>query len=168
MAKRKKQKPKADSKVKPVVIDFNQPRSYKRGPFGLGFRYFGVSTMILLNVAMVMSLITRAEKNLLMDPWREGVFFIFLGFINLFLLVPLLFEANRVETGKETIRLYTLFWRRTLTWDKVLSFDVPRFFKFSVLKSKRCFYLINKYDMKPFDDLARTIRHKAGLESEDQ
>ena len=151
-----------------MVIDFNLPRSYKRGAFGMAFRYFGVSTLLLLNLSMVMSLITRAEKGLLMEPLREGIFFVFLIFIDLLLLVPLLFEANRVETNSESIKLYTLFWKRTLAWDKVLSFEVPRFFKFSILKSKRCFYLINKYDLKPFDDLARTIRHKAGLDRDQE
>lgn len=160
MAKRKKPKTKEVPKAAPPGINYDAPRTYKRGIFGRAFRYSGVFILLTLNVAMTMSLITRAQHGALLDPFREGIFFVFLFIIDALLLLPLLFEANRVETTAEHIRLYTLFWRRTLNWDQVVSFEIPKYFKFSILKTGRCFYLINKYDLKPFDELASTIEYR--------
>lgn len=159
MSKRKKQKSSSEPKSKEIVFDYSIPRSYKRGVFSKAFRYFGVSILLLLNLSMIMSLIERAQAGRLIHPLQEGMFFVFLLIIDALLLVPLLFEANRVETNPEFIRLYTLFWRRTLKWDQIRGFEAPKFFKYAILKTARCFYLINKYDLKPFDELASTISH---------
>lgn len=169
MAKRKKQRSKEETSStgdKLPYLDYDAPHTYKRGWFGKGFRYFGAIIMLMLNISMTMSFITRLRHGYTMDPFKEVFFFLFLGIINLLFLIPLLFEANKVETTAESIRLHNLFWRRTLKWEQIESFEIPRFFKFSIIKTARCFYLINKYDLKPFDDLARTIVHKTSREDD--
>lgn len=168
MSKRKKQRPETtDKRVKSEpVLDFDVPRTYQRGWFGKSFRYFGVFMLFVLNLSMVMSFISRLTHVGILSPFKEGIFFLFLGIIDTLFLIPLLFEANKVETTKDFIKLHHLFWWRTLTWDKIESFEVPKFFKFSVIKTARCFYLINKYDLKPFDDLARTIEYKTSKKAD--
>lgn len=161
MAKRKKKRTREESG--PIVarpVDYDRPRVWKMWLLGKLFRYSGSMVLLLLNLSMVMSLRDRMMQGLAMDPAKELFFFAFLAVVDVMILIPLLFEANKVETDGERIRLQMLFFRRTLRWEQITAFEQPRFLKYVFLKTNRCFYLINKYNLKPFDDLAATIQAK--------
>ena len=73
MSKRKKQRPEpTDKRVKSEpVLDFDVPRTYQRGWFGKGFRYFGVFMLFVLNLSMVMSFINRLTHVGILSPFKE-------------------------------------------------------------------------------------------------
>ncbi len=148
-------------------VNPENPHSYQRSAWKHFIRYPAVLMLLTLNVALVMSFLERLPKHQTMDPFKEAFFFLFVLFIDLFWLVPMIFEVNKVETDSEGIRFSTLFWKARFSWEEILRFEQPRFLKFAMLRTARCFYLINKYDLKPFYELAAIIEAKMPSEIED-
>ena len=95
-----------------------------------------------------------------MDVSKELLFFVFVGIVNVLFAVPAIFEVNRARVTNETLQLNTLLWRSRLKWSDLVEFEQPRFLKFAILRTKRCFYLINRRDIIAFDSLARSITDK--------
>ncbi|MBZ0185331.1 MAG: hypothetical protein K8F91_03690, partial [Candidatus Obscuribacterales bacterium] len=125
MSKRKKVRTKDKSTAnagKLPALDVDAPRTYKMWLFGKLFRYTGSMIILTLNLAMIMSFLTRLPQGGLMDPLRELFFFAFLAVVDVMMLIPLLFEANKVETDSEKIRMQMLFFRRTLRWEAIVAF----------------------------------------------
>lgn len=154
------EKPKKERKSQEPTIDPNVPHVYKRAGWKHYVRYFAASTLFLLNVAITMSFIERMGRHHAMDPFKEIFFFGFVLFIDIFMLLPLIFETNRVETDAEGIKMTTLLWKTRVPWDKVLRFEQPQFLKFAILRTAKCFYLLNKRDLKPYFELASIIISK--------
>ncbi|MBX9671648.1 MAG: hypothetical protein K2X93_28930 [Candidatus Obscuribacterales bacterium] len=148
-------------------VNPDEPHSYQRSNWKHFIRYPAVCMLGLLNVALVMSFLERLPKHQTMDPFKEGFFFLFVLFIDLFWLVPMILEVNKVQTDSKGVRVSTLFWKSQFSWDKILRFEQPRFLKFAVVRTARCFYLINKYDLKPYYELAAIIEAKMPSEIED-
>lgn len=134
--------------------------TYKRPLWKHLLRYAVVSTILLLNVGMVGSLVERSGHGQSMDIFKELFFFAFAGIVNLLFGVPAVFEVNRARVDDESLELNTLLWRTRLKWGEVLEFEQPRFLKFAILRTRRCFYLINRRDIIAFDSLARSIMDK--------
>lgn len=172
--KLKKSTPTPSSSVSPVKrgeqlppVDPDSPHTYQRSAWKHYIRYPAVFMLLLLNVAIVMSFIERIPKHQTMDPLKEAFFFLFVLFIDLFWLVPMIFEVNKVDTDSDGVRVSTLFWKSQFPWDRILKFEQPRFLKFALMRTARCFYLINKYDLKPYYELAAIIAAKMPSEIAD-
>ena len=143
-----------------VQIDLNVPHSYKRPLWKHIIRYPAAFFLILLNVAIVMSFIERLPQHRVMDPFREAFFFGMVGFIDIFMFLPILLEVNKLETDNSGIRIGALLWRAKLTWEQITSFEQPKYLKFAILKTKKGMYFLNKYDLKPFYEVAEIISAK--------
>ena len=120
-------------------------------------RVFGVVLLVVLNVALIMSDVERFNKHLKFSFAHEFISYIALLLLDVTILLPILFEVDQAEATREHLILKTIFWKAKLTWDQIVSFKTPPMLKFSVLKTARCFYLINKRDIKRFDELAEII-----------
>lgn len=142
------------------VVDPEQPHKFKRSLWRHLIRYPAAGMLALLNVAIFMSFVERLPRYQHMDPFRELFFFGTVAFIDIFLFVPIVFEVNRIETDKDGLSLSTLLWRTRLKWEHITHFEQPKYLKFAIVRTPRCFYLLNKYHLKPFYELAAIISAK--------
>ena len=147
-------------------FDPDLKREYRRSAWKHYIRYTVFAVFVMLNLSMTMSFVERAQQHMLMGVGRELVFFVVLALLDLFMFVPIIFEVNRVETDADGILLTTLFWRKRLEWEEIRRFEAPRFLKFAIIRTERCFYLINKPDIPLFSDLARTLAAKIASSQE--
>lgn len=152
---------------KPGFVDPDLPHEFKRPAFYHFVRYPMSLILLLLNVAVTMSFVERLPRHQIMDPLKELFFFGVVGFVDVFLFIPILFEVNRVKTDADGLTLSTLYWRMRLSWAQLISFEQPKFLKFSILKTKKTFFLLNKYDLKPYFELAEIISAKMPRSIED-
>jgi hypothetical protein len=134
--------------------------TYKRALWKHLLRYVILSTIVLLNISTVMSFLTRLPDKQMMNPWQEIFFFLTVAIVNLLFAVPAIFEVNRARLAPEGLQLNTLLWRTRLKWSDLVEFEQPRFLKFAILRTKRCFYLINRRDIYSYESLARSIKDK--------
>ncbi len=153
---------------RPGFVDPDAPHEFKRSAFKHFIRYPVSMTLLLLNVAVVMSFVDRIPTHQLMNPLKEIFFFGVVGFVDIFMFIPVLFEVNRVKTSSEGLEISALYWKRKLRWDQIIAFDQPKFLKFAILKTKKSFYLLNKYDLKPYFELAEIISAKMPSAIEDR
>ncbi len=136
---------------------------YKRPLWVHFIRYFGLIVIIVLNVSMVMANIEHHQKGEVIDISKEIICYLFLLLIDATMLFPILFEINSAKVTLEGIRIGTTLWRRTYKWQDIVKFNRgPSYLKLAIIKTKRCFYLINKKDVKEFDMLAKVIEARAG------
>lgn len=153
---------------RPGFVDPEIPHEYKRSAFKHFVRYPMSMTLLLLNIAVVMSFFERIPKHQLMDPVKEVFFFGVVGFIDVFMFIPVLFEVNRILTDKDGLTISALYWKVRLRWDQLVTFEQPKFLKFAILRTKKTFYLLNKYDLKPYFELAEIISAKMPPSIEDR
>lgn len=147
-------------KEEQVPVDPNVPHIFKRPLWKHLIRYPAAFMLVVLNVAITGSFLERLPQHRMMDPFRELFFFGMVGFIDVFMFLPILLEVNRVETSADGLKLNALLWKTTLKWDQIRKFDQPRFLKFAMLHAPRTVYLLNKYDLKPFFELSEIITAK--------
>lgn len=153
---------------RPGFVDPEIPHEYKRSAFKHFVRYPVSLTLMMLNIAVVMSFFERIPTHQLMNPLKEVFFFGVVAFIDVFMFIPVLFEVNRVQTDANGLTIGALYWKVRLRWDQLVVFEQPRFLKFAILRTKRTFYLLNKYDLKPYFELAEIISAKMPTPIEDQ
>lgn len=136
---------------------------YKR-PLWVHFvRYFGLIVIIVLNVSMVMANIEHHQKGEVIDISKEIICYLFLLLIDATMLFPILFEINSAKVSLQGITIGTTLWRRTYKWQDIFKFNRgPSYLKLAIIKTQRCFYLINKKDVKEFEMLAKIIEARAG------
>lgn len=123
-------------------------------------RIFIAVIIVALNVSMVMSVIDRYQHGQAMPIHMEIVSFLFLVFIDAFMLVPMLLEANEVIVTPEFLTLKMLFFKKRLAWSQISEFRQWKFLVYTGVKSGRCFYLINRREIKGFDKLAKIITER--------
>lgn len=152
MAKQKK-----DSKAQTQPATFEAKVVYQRARWKHGMRIFGIVLMSVLNVSLVMSDIERANKAAHFSLVHELITYMALFLLDTTVLLPLLFEVDKVELFNDSVALKAIFWTARLKWDDIQYFKTPPMLKFALLKSQRCIYLLNKRDIKQFSDLAESI-----------
>jgi len=131
--------------------------TYTRPKWKHATRVFGVLILLLLNFSMVMSDIERHSKHMQLDFGKEALTYLVLLFFDITILLPLIFEVNQVDVNSEQLILKTIFFAAKLKWADIVYFKKPLYLKFGIVRTRRCIYLINKKDIKNFDDLAETI-----------
>lgn len=134
---------------------------YQRARWKHGMRIFGIVLMAVLNVSLVMSDIERANNASHFSIPHELITYLALFLLDTTVLMPLLFEVDKIEVFNESIVLKAIFWTAKLKWEDIQYLKTPPMLKFAVLKSQRCFYLINKRDIKGFPELlASVLKHQ--------
>jgi hypothetical protein len=136
---------------------FEAMEVFQRARWKHGMRIFGVVLMCVLNVALVMSDIERMGKHLQFSISHEVISYVALLILDVTILLPLLFEVDSLEVLQDKLILKTIFWKAKLDWNQIISFKTPPMLKFAILKTARCFYLINRRDIKRFAELAELI-----------
>jgi len=93
----------------------------------------------------------------------ELMSFLFLVFIDVAMLIPMILEANEVIVTPEYLTLKMLYFKKRLAWSQISEFRRWPFLVYTAVKSGRCFYLINKREIKGFDKLAKIIEERVPL-----
>lgn len=128
---------------------------YKRPKWKNGIRIFGFVVIVLLNFSMIMSSIK------LHMPLQRSIFsYLLLLLFDLIILFPVVFEVHSIEVKPDKLVLKTLFWKVSLAWQDIVEFKCPQYMRFAILRTRRCFYLIKRQDIKGFDHLAQSIASK--------
>jgi hypothetical protein len=114
-----------------------------------------------LNISLPMSLIERALYHAAVQWGPEFVQFLFLFFCDMYFLPSCLLEPRLIEIRGDKMEIATILWRSKLSISQdVISLKAPRGLTWGILKTRRCFYLINRNDIKNFDHLASVLGQK--------
>jgi len=135
-------------------------RTYKRATWKHIGRWIMFVFLVGLNVAMPMSLFERLARHNAVQLGPELVQFLFLAACDMYFLPTAIFEVNYVTVRGEELIVANLLWKTKLQRKDIVSFVCPRWLTWGLLRTPRCFYLINRADIANFDELASLIEQK--------
>ncbi|HIA55039.1 MAG TPA: hypothetical protein EYN91_23645 [Candidatus Melainabacteria bacterium] len=142
---------------------FEEKQVFKRHWFR-HFSRIAISLIIVaLNICMVMSSVDRLLHGGNMPIHMELLSFLFLAFIDVAMLIPMVLEANEVIVTPEYLTLKMLYFKKRLAWSQITEFRQWNFLVYAGVKAGRCFYLINRREIKGFDKLAKIITERVPL-----
>src|SRR5262249_15592823 len=152
---------KKDKRPKPDKIEVLLTEEYRRARWKHLIRIFGMIVLALFPIALLGAEIQRHQAFPNADLRRILLMDLVLILVDLSMLVPIIFEVDTALVTNDKLVLKTILWKATLAWQDILSFKSAPPWRFAMLKTKRCFYLLNKRDIKRFEQLAETITSKA-------
>ena len=111
-------------------------------------RLVGFSLVVFLNLSLLMSSVTyhhgvKPHAHQFNEPLLYGV----LMFFNILILIPALFEVRWLKMSSEGLQLATLLWKSRLSWQDIVEFRHPAYLKVALLRTRRCFYILNRRDL---------------------
>lgn len=142
---------------------FEEKEVFKRHWFKHVSRIFISLIIVALNICMAMSLIDRIMHGGNMPIHMELLSFLFLAFIDVAMFIPMILEANEVIVTPEYLTLKLLYFKKRLAWSQISEFKQWNFLVYAGVKSGRCFYLINRREIKGFEKLAKIIAERVPL-----
>lgn len=145
------------AKKKETSAPGEQKREFQRARWKHIVRLFGLFIVVTLNISLVLSNL-RLMMSYRMDLGHALFSFAILIVLDVLFLLPTIFEVDSVVVTPDSLNLNALLWRAKLPWSQVLSCNKPTYLAFAIVKTARCFYLINKRDIPDFADLLETIR----------
>jgi hypothetical protein len=134
--------------------------AYTRAAWKHVYRWILFIFVLGLNIAMPMSLIERISRLMVIRPMSELMQFGFVFLVDLYFLPVCLFEVNSVIVKGEELIVSNLLWTAKLTKKNIVALQMPRMLASVVLKTTRCFYLINKSDIPNSDELVTIISQR--------
>jgi len=150
-----------EGKIQEMLTDY-----YRRPRWKHFVRIFGFFVLLALPFVLIAAdlqlLATQANspkflKHILMD--------VFLVIVDLTMLVPIFFEVDSVQAAPDKLTLKTIFWKGVIPYSEIVAFKTPSLWQFALVRTKRCFYLINKKDIPRYEELVKTIAEKAPAEA---
>ena len=134
--------------------------TFQRARWKHFIRYFGAFVIFWLNVSLVLATIEIHTTHESPDIWRELLSYVIVLFFNVTVLVPTLLEVDTAWASPDKLTVGTLLWKSKIPWKDIVALYNPVWLTFAVLRTRRCFYLINKRDIQPLDELLETIAFK--------
>ena len=134
--------------------------NYRRARWKHWSRYAGLFIMMLLNYSLIMSTIADQAMHNHFPLGLQIITFITVIFFDLTLLLPIIFEIDSLWITPDYLEFNVLFWRSKLVWNQIAYIHNPIYSNFAILRSPKCIYLINKRDIKPFDEVFEIIKSK--------
>lgn len=142
---------------------FEEKNVFKRHWFKHFSRLFVSIIIVALNFCMIMSAIDRYTHHVAMPLQLELSSYLFLIFIDVVMFIPMLLEANEVITTPEYLTLKMLYFKKKLAWSQVDEVKQWSLLVYTGIKSGRCFYLINRREIKDYEKLAKIIAERVPL-----
>jgi hypothetical protein len=134
---------------------------YKRATWKHAQRWVLFVFVVGLNIAMSMSLIDRIfSHKMVIEPLHELLQFGFMLLVDIYFLPVCLFEVDSVTVRGEELLVANLLWEAKLTKKDIVSLQFPKLLASAILRTHRCFYLINRADIPNFDELVSLIAQK--------
>lgn len=147
----------------PMSMDKDDPTVYARPRWRHATRVFGALVVVFMNIAAFMSTLTRWQAGGLLSFEKELVMVSVVIVCDLMILLPTLLEVDMAKITDDKLILKLTFWKIALPWAKITSFKRPSMFVFAVVRTGRCFYLINRRQISRFDQLAENIAARTSL-----
>lgn len=122
---------------------------------------FGFTVILLLNFSLI-----QETLQLSTDP-RAHTFveqlpsLLLLLLVDLTMLPPIIFEVDKLIATSDKLIVNTLLWQAKIPWDAIVAIWSPIYMAYAVVRTKRCFYLINKRDIQPFTEVLEILQRKA-------
>ncbi len=138
----------------------NQARVFKRAIWIDVMRWLLMLCVVGLNIFLPMSLLTRVFNHSAVNFGFEAVQALFLLACDIYFLPVCLLEPKSISLEGDKLVVNTLLWTARLGAADIVSFSVPRALTWGLLRTRRCFYLINRSDIKNFDELAVLIAQR--------
>ena len=120
-------------------------------------RLFFFFCLFLLNAASLLSLINRLVDHRAVQVSAELFHFLCVFVIDIYMVPSVIFEVDELTVREDGLTVKALLWQRHLRFEQVVSFQNHKNFLWAILRTARCFYLINKRDMKNFDQLVEIL-----------
>ncbi len=120
---------------------FEAMEVFQRPRWVHGSRVFGVVIMVTLNVSLVMSNVERLNNHFKFNIAHELLTYFALLIIDVFMLLPIIFEVDKATVQDSTLTLKTLFWTAKIPWSDIVSLKTPAMLKFAILRSPRKQYI---------------------------
>ena len=118
-------------------------------------RLFFFFCLFLLNVASPLSLINRLlVDSRTVQVSAELFHFLCIFVIDIYMVPSVIFEVDELTIREDGLTIKALLWRRDFRFDQIVAFQNHRNFLWAILRTARCFYLINRREIKGFDKLA--------------
>lgn len=151
---------------KEIAAEGQSSLSFSRARWKHWLRYFGVTVIVLLNISLVMSTIQLHGARTAPDIGSEIFSFALVIFFDITVLLPTILEVDQVQATPNWLIFKTLFWTSRIPWGEILALHNPLYLTFVIVRTPRCFYLLNRRDLQPFDQLLETIEFKRGKAGE--
>lgn len=121
-------------------------------------RLFFFFCLFLLNVASPLSLINRiVVDSRTVQVSAELFHFLCIFVIDIYMVPSVVFEVDELTIREDGLTIKALLWQRDFRFDQILAFQNHQNFLWAILRTARCFYLINKRDMKNFEQLVEIL-----------
>lgn len=124
-------------------------------------RLGGFSLVVVLNIALIMSDVSHHH---VVKPYsrhtNEFLLYAVLLMFNMLILIPALFEVRWFKCGPEGVQLATIWWKAKLTYKELREFRHPRYLKIALLRTARCFYILNRRDLTNYDLIEGVLAEK--------
>jgi hypothetical protein len=154
----------ADLKLPLTAERSTEPdKVYERAPFKTISRATGFLVLLLLNFALLGSVLTRLLAHQRLNLQLELFTFLVVLFFDASILWPTIFELKRIRLWSDRLSVNTLFWEQSLLFKEILTIKQPLFFAITILKTKSCSYIINKQDFPQYTELVQILEEKIGL-----
>ncbi|MBU6451452.1 MAG: hypothetical protein KGS72_06725 [Cyanobacteria bacterium REEB67] len=138
----------------------NEDRVFKRAIWIDIMRWLLMLCVVGLNIFLPISVLTRVLHHGTVNFGFEAVQGLFLLACDMYFLPVCLLEPKSITLQGDELVVNTLLWKARLCAADIVSFSVPRALTWGLLRTKRCFYLINRSDIKNFDELAVLIAQR--------
>jgi hypothetical protein len=137
---------------------------FERTPFKSFTRLMGFLFVLVLNISLWGSIITSLHARQRMNMQLEASTLLLVIFVDVTILLPLLFEVGKVRFWKDRIVLNTLFWKTELAWSDIKKLSEPSFIAVAVVKTERIIYIIHRRDFKDYAEIVEKIEGNIGVE----
>lgn len=127
------------------------------------FRVFGMLVVICLNITSIGSFCDRLTHHLPINPIFELVSLIVVLFFDVTILLPIVFEVDSATAEPDRLILKTTLFKKSIPWSNIVELRSPVYMRIAILRTKRCFYLINKRQISRYDELSAIVTDKLKL-----
>lgn len=151
-------------------IDLTVPRVYKRPEWKNVLHWTAFLCCVVFDVSVIFvsirhHLYTSHAPTMVMLG-KELLSYAMTVGLNLLILPSIVFEARSVELREDCLIVRHLVKTSRIPWSDVKSLFDPLLLKFAIIRTPKFFQLINKRDIRNYDELLHTIKVKAGLPSQ--
>jgi hypothetical protein len=135
---------------------------YQRARWKHYLRFVGLLLLVCLNISLVGSSIEVFSTRQSLDLQQQLASYLVAIFFDITVLIPILFEVDRLWFAPDRLILKTLLWEAKIPYEQIVSFSNPIYLAFGIIKTKNCFYLVNKRDISSFPELAQILSQRIG------
>ena len=137
---------------------------FERTGFKSFVRLMGFLLVLVLNISLWGSLITSLHAHQRLNLRLEASTLLLVIFVDVTILLPLIFEVGKIRFWKDRVAFNTLFWKTELAWSDIKKLTEPSFLAVAVVKTESLLYIIHRRDFKDYAEIVQKIEGNIGVE----